>query len=68
MTHHAYRIHEHKDSMASEARKQLFMFNLANRIIFCGPKSAEAASIVGGDGCPDLGRRVASGMPDCRQQ
>ncbi len=25
MTHHAYRIHEHKDSMASEARKQLFM-------------------------------------------
>jgi hypothetical protein len=25
MTHHAYRIHEHKDSMASDARKQLFM-------------------------------------------
>ncbi len=24
-----------------------FLFNLANRIIFCGPKSAEAASIVG---------------------
>jgi len=25
MTHHAYRIHEHKDSMASDVRKQLFM-------------------------------------------
>src|SRR5258708_9647086 len=25
MTHHAYRIHDHKDSMAYDVRKQLFM-------------------------------------------
>lgn len=29
-----------------------FLFNLANRIIFCGPKSAEAASIVGATAAP----------------
>ena len=30
----------------------LIYFNLANRIIFCGPKSAEAASIVGATAAP----------------
>jgi nickel-dependent lactate racemase len=30
MTHHSFRVHEHRDSMASDARKQLFMKHKAS--------------------------------------